>query len=172
MPGSLIKLLIWFLVWPAALLGSLTVSQSNDWGYGYCGVWGCGPPIQVLVSLHSAWLIFLAPLVFLVGRSGSFSLRAKWRFGLMLLIVGAATIAGFTLYQKFVWLPSALEWQQPYLWRRCLFVIATATDFPMVQTTLLGAVLMIATCIGKRRTANQLGDDPFTNGEPAGATEV
>ena len=130
-------------VWGAVLLGSLSVSRlPGDWGHGICGPWGCGPPLQSLVACHSAWLVALSAPVILVARSRCLSVHIVRRVGVALTILGSIGLLGVVIYQVIFWLPHTTEWQRPYFWHRCGFVVATSVDLPLVQLAGLGGGLL------------------------------
>jgi hypothetical protein len=46
--------------WAAMLFAALSITNlPGNWGHSVCGVWGCGPPTQVLVGCHLAWFAVL-----------------------------------------------------------------------------------------------------------------
>lgn len=129
--------------WGAVLLGALSISRlPGDWGHGICGPWGCGPPLQSLVACHSAWLVALTAPVALVTRSSWLSTRVVRRVGVVLALIGCLGLLGVVMYQLVFWLPQSSEWQRPYFWHRCGFVIATSVDLPLVQLSGLGVALI------------------------------
>ena len=140
MSSITIKTCFGFLLWGALLVGTLSIAQwPGNWGHGICGPWGCGPPMQALVSCHLAWLVFLTPPAVLLLRQGRFSPR---RLGLALILMAVVALLSVIAYQRATWWPDASEWQRPFFWQRCGFCIVTAIDFPIVQTLAIGALLL------------------------------
>jgi len=137
---------------------SITLWPGN-WGHGVCGPWGCGPAMQVLVACHLTWLVALTPpTVFLLRRSD----RTRRRTGLVLIALSLVALLAVIVYQRLVWWPAASEWQQPFFWQRCGFVVVTAVDFPLVQTLLVGTVLS-AFSLRRKQAAVQPGATPQGN---------
>jgi len=128
-----------FAIWLLGLLAVLSlVHLPGNWGHFVCGPWGCGPPMQVLLSCHLAWLMILVPLVrvlVLVSRHPS---QTRCLLGKLSLTLGILMLVAVIVYQWFSWLPYASDWQQNYFWQRCAFVVATTVDVPMVQLVAVG----------------------------------
>ena len=127
-------------IWAAALYGSLAISQfRGDWGHGVCGPWGCGPPVQALVSCHLFWVVLLAlPLCLASAHSSPAALR---RIGLGLLFGGALGLVAVAVWQALVWLPAVHGWSRSYFLQRYLFTLATLVEAPIAQISLAGAAL-------------------------------
>lgn len=137
-------------VWALALLGSLSIARlPGDWGHGICGPWGCGPPLQSLVACHVSWLVALGPATAILASSRWLSARVLRRAGATLALAGIIGLLAIVLHQCAFWLPIASEWQRPYFWHRCGFVIATTVDLPFVQISTIGLVLAFSA--GSRR---------------------
>jgi hypothetical protein len=106
------------------------------------------PPVQALAALHGAWLVLLLPpTVWMMRR---WPARRLWLTGIALTtigVVGLAALAGRDLLIWFSWTPPAY---QRYVVQRILFAIATATDLPLVQLTVVGMVCWV---VGKQRRA-------------------
>ena len=54
---------------------------------------------------------------------------------------GVVGIAGIFLWQWLVWYPEASEYHRRYIWQRCGFLVAVATDWPLIQMIIAGAGL-------------------------------
>ena len=137
------RLGIGLCVWAAMLWGVLRVANlPGDWGHGICGPWGCGPPLQALVACHGFWLVLTLPIVCML-ISG---LSPHWRIrlGVGLFLTGVAGLTAIVVYQAVVWLPDALPFQRAYFPQRCLFVLATLVDWPVVPLLLSGTVLCLS----------------------------
>jgi len=65
-------------------------------------------------------------------------------------IIGLLTIV---VYQRLIWLPAASDFQRPYFWQRCGFVIATSIDLPLLQLLLAGIALRLWPNHGSHRAA-------------------
>ena len=139
--------------WAAALYGALAVSQlRGDWGHGVCGLWGCGPPAQALVSCHLFWGVLLVlPASLVSANSTPASLR---RIGLGLLSGGVFGLFAVAAWQALVWLPAVQGWPRNYFFERYLFTLATLVEAPIVQTALAGAALWL---IATRRKDDSTG---------------
>lgn len=143
MSGPSFRFLLGLALWALALFGSLMLAQAPDWGHSICGVWGCGPPTQVLTALHMAWFIFLTPIVAVVRATTNLTSLQKRNIAFAMIGGGISAVAVVVAYQYLVWLPAALEWQRPYFWHRSWFALITATDFPIIQAIALGIALLL-----------------------------
>ena len=140
---STLRNLLWIVVWAGALWGSLEISRIHtSWDHALCGPWGCGPTATALVSCHMAWFIVLLPVGFAGNRWLSGQRRRQ--LGLALGALAAAIIVGVIAREATTWLPAASDYQRPYFFQRCAFVVGTWIDFPIVQLGLLGAVWWVA----------------------------
>ncbi len=129
--------------WAAALLAVLSIANlPGSWGHAVCGVWGCGPPLQALVSCHAAWLLVLGPLVEMVTRSAPRPSDLRFQMGKVLLAVGAILVVVVAVHQRISWWPTVSEFHQQYFWNRCGFVIITSVDVPITPILILGAIFL------------------------------
>ena len=73
-------------------------------------------------------------------------LSPPWRIrlGVGLFLTGVAGLTAIVVYQAVVWLPDALPFQRAYFPQRCLFVLATLVDWPVVPLLLSGTVLCLS----------------------------
>lgn len=132
-----IQIILGVAVWGGALWGALQIATLHtSWEHAACGVWGCGPPATALVSCHLAWLIALAP----IAIAGKRWLPDPWRrkLGIALASLAAAIVVGVVLREATTWLPAASEYQRKFFAQRCLFVLATWIDVPLVQVAAVG----------------------------------
>lgn len=83
----------------------------------------------------------LVPPAILLARSQRIPPRAVRATGMLLLLSAVAVLLAMVAYQRLVWWPQATAWERPYFWHRYGFSIATAVDFPVIQTLLVGAWL-------------------------------
>ncbi len=141
MSSVLVRSCLGLILWGTGMAAVLSLAQwSGDWGHGVCGPWGCGPPTQALISCHLAWLVFLTPpAVLLLRRTTHF----QRRLGLFLILVAAVGLLSVVAYEWATWWPDAREWQRTFFWQRCGFCIATAIDFPVLQTLAIGILLLV-----------------------------
>ncbi|NOY40589.1 MAG: hypothetical protein GXP26_01960 [Planctomycetes bacterium] len=131
------------LAWMVVLLASLSITNlPGNWGHSVCGVWGCGPPTQVLVGCHLAWLVVLIPLSMISGRSCGKTMISPQRVGKLLCVVGVSLVMAIVIYQWATWWPVASELQRNYFVQRCGFVIVTSVDIPMLQLLAIGLVMI------------------------------
>ncbi len=138
-----LKNVLKLFVWTATLLAALSITNSpGNWGHSVCGVWGCGPPTQVLVGCHLAWLIVLIPLAMIVSRSFHRTIGPPQHFGKILCVVGAILVMTVVMYQWATWLPAVSDWQRKYFLQRCGFTIATCVEIPMLQLLAIGLVMI------------------------------
>ncbi len=141
--SSMVRLTMALFAWAGVLWGVLQLAHvETDWDHTVCGPWGCGPPIAALVSAHLARLVVLLPAG-MAGRQwvSNEGLRAT---GLALFVVAVAAIVGMIVREATTWQPSVGPEQRGYFVQRCLFVIGTSIDLPVVQLLLLGTLGRIA----------------------------
>ena len=75
------------------VLGALTLligRIQGDIGEGLCGVWGCFPPMQALVSMHLLWCLAATAIVHWLSTRNPGDIRLEGII-LMLLSSGAIT---------------------------------------------------------------------------------
>jgi putative copper export protein len=142
MSFSLVNICVGAIAWSGLLLGSLSIARlPGDWGHAFCGPWGCGPSIQALVACHLSWLVVLLPAAFLFANSSRVSPELVRRVGTLLVLAAIIGLLTIVVYQRIIWLPAASDFQRPYFWQRCGFVIATSIDLPLLQVLLAGIAL-------------------------------
>lgn len=131
------------LAWSGTLFGVLSLANlPGEWGHSVCGVGGCGPPLQALVSCHLAWLVFLGPLAELVTRSSPRPSDLQLQLGKLLCLISALLVLAVVANQRATWWPAVNELQQRYFWQRCGFVIVTSVDVPMIPMLVVGLALI------------------------------
>jgi len=145
----------------ALLLGTLSMALLPlPWGHGICGVWGCGPPKNVLAACHLSWLVVLTPpTAFLAARA---SPATQWRIAILAIAGGLVVTVGVLAYEALTWLPLANRLQADFFWHRWLFVLVTTVDLPVFQTLLLGIALLLRACFGRglRTSDRRVHKDP------------
>ena len=119
------------------MLAVLQISQlTTGLTHLACGPWGCGPPLEALAACHGFWALFLTPpAAWAASRS---SMAAVRLVSLCAGLAGLAGVIGVVAWQAGTYLPLVGEGQPSYFFQRCLFVIATTVELPMVQLILLG----------------------------------
>ena len=126
-------------IWAAALFAAISITNlSGNWGHSVCGIWGCGPPTQVLIGCHLAWLVVLVPLSTIISRSNLKVIGSPQHFAKLLFITGATFVVAVVLYQGATWWPMVGDRQRNYFLQRCGFVIVTSVDIPMLQLLTIG----------------------------------
>jgi hypothetical protein len=130
--------------WSAILVATLSIAQwPYDWGHAICGPWGCGPPMQALVSCHLSWFVVLVPAVILLQRSGQFSNQSLRRLGTTLCLASITVLISIVAFERLTWWPMIGESHRAYFWHRCGFEIATMVDVPTLQLFATGAYLRL-----------------------------
>jgi hypothetical protein len=122
--------------WLLALLAVLKLSHVDlGWSHSICGPWGCGPPLMALLSCHGFWLVLLSPPAALAARRTSPD-TLRWVV-LTATLVGLAGVLGVVGWQAATYLPRFDQGEATFFLQRCLFIIATTVEFPMLQLLLL-----------------------------------
>ncbi len=135
------------VAWGAAMAGVLKLqSLSGSWSHVICGPWGCGPPLEAVVTCHLVWGLLLTPLVMgLISRQTPAALR------LVGAIAAAAGIAGLVtvgIWVGAVWFPQVSSYQRPYVLQKYAYTLACLIDVPIVQLIVSGGILF---AVGRRR---------------------
>lgn len=129
-------------LWGLALWGALALRDlPGDWGHALCGPWGCGPPLQALLSIHAAWAVLLWAPAFVLPRIYASRSAGMRRIGAILAAAGVGGLVAIAIRESLFAGSSASESAANYLLQRILFVIATSIDAPVVQATIAGFVL-------------------------------
>jgi len=81
--------------------------------------------------------------------------RSLIRLGKGILLIGITAMTAIVVVQAVTWLPKAYEFQKPYFIQRCLFVLATLVDVPIVPLTLAGTASWI---VGAARRSHAASD--------------
>jgi hypothetical protein len=127
------------IVWAIMLWAALQLAHVHTaWDHALCGVWGCGPTLSAVISCHLAWLVALAP----VALAGQYMLPRHWRrsIGVWLSVLVVAVLLGVVAREAATWLRQYPEEYRAYFAGRCLFVIATWVDVPLVEAGLLSVL--------------------------------
>lgn len=142
--NSMLRRVVWIAAWGGAFWGVLQLAQVHtSWDHAACGPWGCGPTATALASCHAAWFMVVLPVCVAGNRWLSDARRRQ--LGLVLVALAAATLVGVIAREAATWLPAASDYQRPYFVQRCVFAVATWTDFPIVQLSMLGVIWSLAT---------------------------
>lgn len=141
--GRLLRNSLFLILWGMGLWGSLKLTEGDGASlHSICGIWGCGPPTNVLIGWHLFWCLFFAPLGYLGYRRLGGTCLLHLGQGLfptaLLMLVG---IIGVDLVQ---WWPDATELQRSYVGRRILFAVATTIEVPAMQTLLVSLLYIVA----------------------------
>ncbi|QDT36655.1 hypothetical protein [Stratiformator vulcanicus] len=105
----------------------------------YCGPWGCGPPVEALLSFHAFWLVFFAGPVAVLSLM--LPPRRLASAGFAISVASAALTIAFLLQRRSLWLARELDSPQ-YAWAFARHELWTLVDFPIVQFFLAGLVMM------------------------------
>ena len=129
-------------LWGLALWGALALRDlPGDWGHALCGPWGCGPPLQALLSIHAAWAVLLWAPAFVLPRMYASRPARMRRIGTIVAAAGVGGLIAIAIRESLFAGSSVSESAANYLLQRILFVIATSIDAPVVQATIAGLVL-------------------------------
>lgn len=143
------------ILWGVTVLAATQIRHLNFLDdHSICGPWGCGPPTIDVIAIHTVWLMILAPPLLVFGLWFPARPSMVRRLGHAMLAIAVVSGLGVCTWQWFVWLPQAGAWSQPYIWRRCLFCVMTAVDWPIFQLGLLGSLLLIVSRFGSRSSTN------------------
>jgi hypothetical protein len=150
--------------WAAGLFSVLSLQYLPDRFFGehsVCGPWGCGAPLPALLACHGFWLVLFAPATVYAARH----LRPQnvWRLGAGLVALAFVGLAAVAVWQAGAWWTNVDKSLHRYALQRYLFVLATLTDVPVLETLVAGVTLWWAG-IWRRPT------DPATS--PRGAQQV
>lgn len=130
------------IIWGGLLLAALSMHDMQILNqHSICGPWGCGPPTNALLAIHAGWVVVLWPPLFYLQWRLLLPRRAVKILSTTLIAVGLSGLVGIAIWQWTVWLPNSSEWAQPYVWERCGFAIATASDWPLLQLLMAGGLL-------------------------------
>jgi len=145
-------------IWGAALFGVLQVHRLPTLSeHSICSpMWGCGPPVNALISYHGFWLLLISAPTWLALRM--LTIRQLTIAGCLLAIVGTTAMVGIVIWQAMVWLPTASEFQKPFFVQRCLFQLAVMIDFPAIQLLLSGVCCLLIARF-RRRSSQELQSD-------------
>ena len=135
----LLKVLSWFLL----LYGILSLRDlPGDYSHRLCGPWGCLPPIQALAAIHGAWTLVMGTAVRRLLRTRS-PQKLK-HAGIVLTCLGAAGLVLFASHELSTWPLRDSSGAGTYFFPHLLCSMAMATDLPLVQITIAGAVTWYA----------------------------
>jgi hypothetical protein len=148
----------WLVAWAGAAYGALLLeSVPGDFGHGWCGPWGCFPPLQALAAMHLFWTVLLVPpTAWAIRRCPLPTLR---RLGITVTLLGALSVTLLAVRETLTWLPKVPAEYRRYLARRILYALATWTDYPAVQLTLAGVACWVAAARPGKRPQGKTGSD-------------
>lgn len=141
---SLLRIAIGLVGWAALLYGALTLRRvPGEFSYLICGPWGCGPSLQSLVACHTFWLVLIGPPLWVVGGRWSLSGLRLATAGIWFVVIAGVLVT--CIWQIVTWIPSfpggtELAWQN--YWQRCLFVLATMVEVPLLPLAIASLPLL------------------------------
>ncbi len=137
------------IAWGAAMVGVLQLqSLSGSWSHVICGPWGCGPPLEAVVTCHLVWVLLLAPLVMVfISRQTPAALRVV---GAVAAAAGVAGLITVAIWVGAVWFPQTSSYQRPYVLHKYAYTLACLIDVPIVQLIVSGGILF---AVGRKRAA-------------------
>ena len=132
--------------WFAAAIASLFVVEiPYETEPSVCGVWGCYPPLQALAALHLFWCVVIGAVVWGIREWKPLFLRP---LGMCLLIGAAATTIAIVGIDLILWYRGVSDVFQ-HLWpKRVVYIIATSSDVPLLQSLVAGIVCIV---LGRRK---------------------
>ncbi|MEX2139447.1 MAG: hypothetical protein WD894_09310 [Pirellulales bacterium] len=144
-----LKLLAGLALWGSALYGALNLSQLHaSWEHAMCGPWGCGPPTQAVVAMHTFWFVLILPVAGVL--SCRLSPPVLRRLGMMLTGFSVCVLVGILSWQAYAWWSPGSNGLRPHFIERVLFSVATLIDVPVVQTLFAGMVFWLSS-LGRHR---------------------
>jgi hypothetical protein len=152
--------LCWLAGWGLAAFAVLQLERlPGSYGHFLCGPWGCLPPLQALAAMHLFWIFLLAPL--LIWGLYNWSPRGRWWAGVLFLAIGLAGIGIVFIRESATWLLSVPPDYRKYLPQRLVFSLATLSDWPLVQVTIVGAVWRFSARNRKKVNEEEYADSPL-----------
>jgi hypothetical protein len=108
-----------------------------------------------------AWLIALAPFAI----AGKWWIPERWRqqLGITLAALAAAVVVGVVLREATTWLPTVNEYQRRVFVQRCLFVLATWIDVPLVQVAAVSWYWFVGSTGRSRKTNSDWNNSVANN---------
>ncbi len=142
-PSRILRYLLWLSLWGAGLWGSLKITlwEGTD-THSLCGIWGCGPPTNVLVGWHLFWCMVFIPMF--LGGLRKLGGTCLLHLGQGLLATGLLTILGILGVDLVTWWPDANHLQRSYVVRRMLFSMVTTVEIPVLQVVLASHLYIVA----------------------------
>ena len=132
----MVRVLMFVASWFGLMWASLQVGKFNL-GHSICGAWGCGPPLEALLSIHLFWIALAVPPLVMLSRW----VAAPWKFlGTAILFVVMAALIGIGIWDVS---SHRATYQAGYYWQRYLFSVATLVDVPVPAALLSGIALRI-----------------------------
>jgi hypothetical protein len=138
---SLQRIFFASLLWLAALSGAMAISliplPHTD---AFCGVWGCYPPFEALISMHSFWIVaILGPALLYTTLKPCARRPLAWA----LILLGLLITVGVVAIDLTAWLSDVSSYIRRFWLKRIQLTILTHTQFPTFQLAIVGAVLML-----------------------------
>ena len=144
------RYLVYVAVYAVSAFAALQLGRLQV-GHSVCGPWGCGPPTEALLAIHTFWLVtaLMGAIAVTDPLAPQKPARHVWtRAGLIIAVGSLLAVVAIGFYDFLTWRPDPFRLNGMYLWQRFLFRLVTITDFPVVQLGIGGALLA---ALGKRR---------------------
>ena len=142
--------------WGSLLWGALALTQGTaSQAHSICGVWGCGPPTQVLIGCHAFWFVLLGLPAGVGIRTLSGS--CLQHLGKGLLLTSVLLILAVCAVDLWNWWPGASEQQRNYVLRRIGFAAITNVEIPGLEVLAWSLILIR---VGIFKTSRLQGDRP------------
>lgn len=126
------------VIWSALLFGSLKISELPLQNiHSFCGPWGCAAAPNVLLSVHAMWASLIVPLgVLVVWAINALRDTTIWKVALMTSLFILAAFVAYDLFSYFYFFEGEIQ----FVLKRGLFLLVTASDFPIVQLSFATAI--------------------------------
>ena len=153
-----------FIFWGAVVFGVLQVHRLPAFTEpSICSpAWGCGPPLNALISYHGFWLVLFASPIWLMSRL--LTIKRLHAIGSLLATLGVVAVIAVVIWQAINWLPTASEFQRGFFIQRCLFKVAVMVDVPTVQVLLAGFTCLFVAQVRHRQRDH--APSPLPDAEP------
>ena len=155
--------------WALLLVAVLQIHKSEGlWGHAICGPWGCGPPVEALVSYHAFWGVLIVPIALVLGWQLPPKAARSLAWGLV--VAGGLAMLGMLVWSSINWLITAREDLQQYVVQRSFFVLATTVDVPAAQILIAGLCCLTSSRWGARRILDDPPSPPHVAGQESVAS--
>lgn len=150
------------LTWGAAMAGVLQLRHlSGSWSHLICGPWGCGPPLEAVLTCHLVWFLLLMPAV--LGIASYLDPAAVRTCGGIATGLGIMGLIGVAIWVGVSWLPQVSALDHKYVLQKYAFTVACLVDVPIVQFTVCGGFLLAC---AQRAARGQTDESDLSPSEP------